>query len=94
MIRIKVKFFGPFRDLFGGRDRDVDLPVDDGRLRVLMERLGDTPEREKQLFQGAEAPSADIVIVKNGTPVHGPARLEISLHDGDVVAIFPFLGGG
>ncbi len=93
MIRIKVKFFGPFRDLFGGRERAVDLPAN-VRLRLLLECIGDTPEREKQLFPGAEALPSDIVIMKNGTPVHGPAWLETSLHDGDVVAIFPFLGGG
>jgi len=93
MIRIKVKFFGPFRDLFGGREKDVDLPTD-VRLRLLLERLGDTPEREKQLFPRAEVLPARVVIMKNGTSVHGLEGLETSLQDGDIIAIFPFLGGG
>jgi MoaD family protein len=93
MIRIKVKFFGPFREIFGGREIDVDLPAD-VRLRLLLERLGDTPERKKQFFPEAEASPTDVIIMKNGTPVHGLEGLETSLQDGDIIAIFPFLGGG
>jgi molybdopterin converting factor small subunit len=93
MIRIMVRFFGPFRDLFGGRERVVDFPAE-GRLRRLLESLCDTPERQEQVLPGAEAPRPHVVIMKNGMPVHGPDGLETPLHDGDVVAIFPFLGGG
>jgi molybdopterin converting factor small subunit len=93
MIKIVVKFFGPFRDLFGGRERVVDFPAD-GRLRQLLLRLCDSPGRQEQVFAGAAAPPSHVVIMKNGAPLHGPDRLETSLHDGDVIAIFPFLGGG
>jgi molybdopterin converting factor small subunit len=93
MIRIIVKFFGPFRDLFGGRERVVDFPAD-GRLRQFLLRLCDSSERREQVFPGAEAPPPHVVIMKNGTPVHGQDGLETPLHDGDVIAIFPFLGGG
>jgi hypothetical protein len=70
MIRIIVKFFGPFRDLFGGRERVVDFPAD-GRLRQFLLRLCDSSERREQVFPGAEAPPPHVVIMKNGTPVHG-----------------------
>ncbi|HUU37635.1 MAG TPA: MoaD/ThiS family protein [Candidatus Desulfaltia sp.] len=93
MIKIRVKFFGPFRDLFGGRERDIDFPGD-GRLRLLLERLCDTPERERQAFARASGLSPHAVVMKNGQPVQSPDGLEIPLHDGDVIAIFPFLGGG
>lgn len=93
MIRITVKFFGPFRDLFGGRERMIES---DSELKLgqLLERLCDTPEKNKQVFQGGEMPPSHIVIVKNGMPVHGADRRETLLRDGDVVAVFPFLGGG
>jgi MoaD family protein len=93
MIRIKVKFFGPFRDVFGGRELELDLPAD-ARLRELLRRLGDTPERQKQIFIGLEALQPHVVIMKNGTLVHGRDGLESLLQNGDIIAIFPFLGGG
>jgi MoaD family protein len=93
MIRIKVKFFGPFRDLFGGREREIDLPAD-FHIRGLLRRLSDTPERDKQLFAAADDLQPYVVVMKNGTPVHGQDGLESLLQDGDIIAVFPFLGGG
>lgn len=93
MSKVKVKFFGPFRDLFGGRELEFDLPAA-VRLRELLRRLCDTPERERQVFAGQEAPQPHVVIMKNGSPVHKPDGLETLLQDGDIIAIFPFIGGG
>lgn len=93
MIRIRVKFFGPFRDLFGGREREVDLPSDI-RLQGLLRRLSDTPEREKQLFADSGDVHPYVVVMKNATPVHGQDGMECLLQDGDTIAVFPFLGGG
>ncbi len=93
MIRIKVKFFGPFRDLFGGRERDIDLPAD-VQIRDLLRSLSDTPERNEQLFAVAADLNPNVVVMKNGMPVHGKAGMESSLQDGETIAVFPFLGGG
>ena len=93
MTRVKVKFFGPFRDLFGQRELEVDLPSL-SRLQELLRRLCDTAEREQQVFAGPEAVQPHVVIMKNGNPVPMPGGLETPLRDGDIVAIFPFLGGG
>jgi MoaD family protein len=93
MIKIRIRFFGPFRDLFGGREKVVDFPSD-GLLRLLLERLCDTPDRKQQAFTKTGALSPHVVVMINGKPVPSPGRLETPLHDGDVIAIFPFLGGG
>jgi len=93
MIRIKVKFFGPFRDLFSGREREIDLPAD-VHIRELLRRLSDTPERKKQLFAVAADLNPSVVVMKNGTPVQGKVGMESVLQDGDTIALFPFLGGG
>jgi molybdopterin synthase sulfur carrier subunit len=92
-MRVTVKFFGPFRDLFGGRNLEVDLSAD-VRLQGLLRRLCDTAEREKQVFAGREDIQPHVVIMKNGKPVHKPDDLETQFQDGDIVAVFPFLGGG
>jgi sulfur-carrier protein len=93
MTKVKIKFFGPFRDLFGGREIEVELP-EEVRLRALLRRLCDTPDRVQQVFAGAEALQPHVVIIKNGIPVRRPDGLETPLQDGDIIAIFPFLGGG
>ncbi len=93
MIKIRVKFFGPFRDLFGGREKVVDFSPD-GRLRLFLEGLCNTPDRERQVFAKPGELSPHIVVMINGTPVPSPAGLDSPLHDGDTIAVFPFLGGG
>lgn len=93
MIRIGVKFFGPFRDLFGGREREINLPAE-VRLVQLLDSLCDTPARQEQVFPGSPAAQSHVIIMKNGVPLHGRERLDALLNDGDVIAIFPFLGGG
>jgi sulfur-carrier protein len=93
MIRIRVKFFGPFRDLFGGREREIDLPAD-VHIKGLLQRLSDTSEREKQLFADSGDVHPHIVVMKNGTAVYGQEGMESLLQDGDSIALFPFMGGG
>jgi len=93
MRKVKVRFFGPFRDLFGGRDVEVELPPG-ARVKDLLRRLGDKPERERELFAAADALQPHVVIMINGRPVPKPEGLEAVLQDGDTIAIFPFMGGG
>jgi MoaD family protein len=93
MMNIKVKFFGPFQELFGGREVEVELPGNSG-LGELLERVCDTPARAEQVFSGAGVLHSHVVVMKNGTPVRSPGGLKERLKDGDVIAVFPFLGGG
>jgi molybdopterin converting factor small subunit len=93
MIKIKVKFFGPFHDLFGGREKIVDFSSD-GRLVQFLERLLDTPDRKQQVFARTGELLPHVVVMLNGTPVPSPSGLNTSLQEGDIIAIFPFLGGG
>ncbi len=93
MIRIRVKFFGPFRELFGGREKLVDLP-EESSIRRLLERLCDTPERERQAYSASGGLAPGVVVMLDGRPVQADGGLETALRDGNVVAVFPFLGGG
>ncbi|MEW5900837.1 MAG: MoaD/ThiS family protein [Acidobacteriota bacterium] len=92
-MTVKVKFLTSFRDLFGGRERDVSLP-EKALLRQLLVMLCDTPERRTQVFTGRDELSPYVVVMKNGLPVQSLGGLEALLEHGDTIAIFPFLGGG
>jgi MoaD family protein len=93
MMKIKVKFFGPFQELFGGREVEVDLPDHSG-LGELLRLICDTPGRAEQVFAAAGVLHSHVVVMKNGVPVQNPGGLKEPLRDGDVIAVFPFLGGG
>jgi molybdopterin synthase sulfur carrier subunit len=93
MTKVKVKFFGPVRDVFGGREVEIALPSG-ARLGELLRRLSSTPEREKEIFSGEGAIQPHVVIMKNGSPVTKPEMGNALLQDGDTIAIFPFMGGG
>ncbi|MEM2908400.1 MAG: MoaD family protein [Candidatus Hadarchaeales archaeon] len=91
-MRIKVKPWGIFQEIIGGRELEVNLP-ERVKLRDLLdeliERFGEKLANE--LFQpGGREVKPYIKILLNG---HG-AELEAELKDGDSVALFPPVGGG
>ena len=91
-MSMTVRFFAYFRDVFGGKDVRV-AAGDAATVGALLDRLGDTPKRRAELFVGT-ALKHHLVIMINGTPVPPDHPLAAPLKDGDVVAIFPLLGGG
>ena len=89
---MKVRPWGVFQELMGERELEVDIPerakVGD-LLEELTKRYG--PKFEEELFQaGKREVKAYIKILLNG---HG-AELKARMSEGDVVAIFPPVGGG
>ncbi len=92
-MTIKVKFLAYFRDIFGEREREVRL-AGGSRLRDLLKVLCTTAEREKYIFAEEEKLNPQTVIIMNGMPVESLGGLTAPLSDGDIIAIFPYLGGG
>lgn len=91
-MTVKTKFFAYFRELFGGRERDVDVCVEatvGGALAVLC----DTPERLAEIFLCGEL-QPHIVVMLNGVPVQSLKGLSTPLAPGDTLAVFPIMGGG
>lgn len=91
-MRIKVKPWGVFQEIMGGRELEVNLPeranlgdLLDELIKCFGQRLAD------ELFQpGGRKVKPYIKILLNG---HG-AELVAELRDGDSVALFPPVGGG
>lgn len=88
---VTVKFFADLAQLFGGEVRRPLGPATDvaGLLGVLCE----TPARRRALFDG-EALRARFTVLVNGRNILFLDGLSTTLHDGDVVSVFPPVYGG
>jgi sulfur-carrier protein len=91
-MTIKVKFFAYFRDLFGGRDRDLELFAG-AAVADALAALSDTPARRAEIFAGAEL-KPHLVVMLNAVPVQSLKGLSTPLSAGDTLAVFPIMGGG
>jgi len=87
-MKVRVKFLATFRTLFGGRERELEV-ASNATVGDVLNLLGDTPERRKELFAG-DAWRPHVVVLRNGSPAAPGAPLS----PGDTVAVFPFLTGG
>jgi sulfur-carrier protein len=91
-MTIKAKFFAYFRDIFGGRGRDI--AVDEGAtVGDALALLCDTPERRREIYAGG-ALKPHIVVMLNGVPIGSLQGLATPLAPGDTLAVFPIMGGG
>ncbi len=91
-MSVRVRFFATFRELFEAKERVVSTE-DAVTVGALIELLGDTPARRAVLFEGP-ALKPHLVVMINGAPVPPSGFAETPLKDGDVVSIFPLMGGG
>jgi MoaD family protein len=91
-MTVKAKFFAYFRDLFGGRERDVAVG-EGGTVRDALSLLCDTSERRREVFEGGGL-KPHLVVMVNGVHVESLRGLETPLSSGDTLAVFPMLGGG
>ncbi len=91
-MRITVKFFAYFRDLFAAREKVIELEPD-STIAELLGIICDTPGRRQEVFAGREI-KPHLIVMINGVPANSLGGLEAPLHAGDMVAVFPFLAGG
>ena len=91
-MSVRVRFFATFRELFEARERDVSTE-DAATVGTLIERLGDTPRRKTELCDG-QSLQPHLLVMINGAPVPPSGFAETPLKDGDIVSIFPLMGGG
>jgi molybdopterin synthase sulfur carrier subunit len=91
-LRIKIKFFSFFRDLFQTEEKDVDMERETN-VQDLLNLLCDSSKKRNRVFEGREL-KPYLAILKNGKHIHSLNGLETKLEDGDLIAIFPPAGGG
>lgn len=91
-MSIRVRLFATFRELFGFKETEV-AAAEAPTVGDLLDRLGDTPARRRVLHEGP-ALQPYVVVMINGAPVPPEGFAAVPLKDGDVVAVFPLMGGG
>ena len=91
-MTVRVRFFAYFRDLFGAKDRALDLP-DRAGVGAALELLCDSPVRRAEIFDGGRL-RPHIVVMINGAGLPPAAGTAAPLREGDVLSVFPMMGGG
>jgi len=91
-MKVKIRLWGVFQEIIGERELSIEVP-ENFTISNLLDRLVSIYDKkfEDELFQpNSKNIKPYIKILHNG---HG-AKLDSRLRDGDVVAIFPPVGGG
>jgi len=92
-MKIKVKFFAPFRELFGANESEIELRSAPD-VRELLDLLCDSDERREKVFDQYGELNSYVMILKNGRPIQTLGGILTQLEDGDEIAIFPPVSGG
>jgi MoaD family protein len=80
---VRVQFFGQVREIAGGKETEVtDSPTVGSLLRLLSESYGHDFRPET------------LILLVNGRHIAHTGFLETPLEPGDLVSIFPVIGGG
>jgi len=92
-VKVKVMFFAPFRELFGVKEREIELSGAPD-VRELLELLCNSDERREKIFGQSGELRSYVMIFKNGQPIQMSGGIRAELKDGDEIAIFPPVSGG
>jgi len=91
-VKVKIKFFAYFRDLFQAKEKEI-LLRDEATVRDVLDLLCDTPQRTDEVFAKREL-KPHLVVMKNGVHINSLDGLSTRVAAGDVIAVFPFIAGG
>jgi molybdopterin synthase sulfur carrier subunit len=92
-MKVKVKFFAAFRELFGVEEREVRLNSK-ASVRDLLNALCDSNECRQKLFDEAGGIRRDVKMLRKGKHVQLLDEVDSELEDGDVISMFPPMFGG
>ena len=92
-MKVRVKFFAAFREIFGAEEREVELNSG-ASVQDLLDILCDSNESRQKLFDEAGRLRRDVKILKKGRHIQLLDEVHSELKDGDVITMFPAMFGG
>lgn len=93
-MKITFRTFAAFREAVGARELELTLPPGE-KISGLLERLcAAHPSLRGHLFDAAGQIKPHIIVLKNGRSVSSLQQFDTVIDEGDVVAVFPPVGGG
>jgi molybdopterin synthase sulfur carrier subunit len=92
-IKVKIRFFATLRDVFNSSEVELRLRTA-GTIKNLLEALCNSSKRRQELFDQSGNLRPYVKVLKNGRNIDFLGGMDTQLASGDVVAIFPPVGGG
>lgn len=92
-MNIKVKFFQTFKELFVGEEKEIGLESG-ANIQGLLNFLCDSRQRRQKIFGNSGKLRPYVKVLKNGRDIDFLDGVHTELKEGDVVAMFPPVGGG
>jgi len=92
-IKVNVRFFANLRDVFDSHEVEIRMEIG-GTIRDLLELVGSSNKRRQALFEQPGQLKPYIKILRNGRNIDFLKGMDTQLTDGDILSIFPPLGGG
>jgi molybdopterin converting factor small subunit len=92
-MKIRVKFFATFKELFGGDERTLELGSQAGLPDLINILCDSRAECHKALLDDSGKLRRDIKLMKKGKDIEIMNETS-QLRDGDVVLMFPTIFGG
>ena len=92
-MKIRVKFFAAFKELFGGETKEIELE-NGSNIQDLLSLLCDSSQCRQRIFNSSGELRPDVKILKKGRHIQFLDGVHTELEKGDVIIIFPPLIGG
>jgi molybdopterin synthase sulfur carrier subunit len=92
-MKIRVKFFATFKELFGGGEKEIELGSG-ASIQDLINLLCVSAQCRQEIFGNSDKLRPYIKILKNGRHIQFLDGVHTKLGEGDVVTVFPPAGGG
>jgi sulfur-carrier protein len=93
-MKITFRTFAAFGEAIGARELELTLTPGEKIGKLLESLCNAHPGLRGHLFDDAGQIKPYIVILKNGRSVSSLQQLDTVIDEGDVIAVFPPVGGG
>jgi molybdopterin synthase sulfur carrier subunit len=92
-MKVRVKFFAAFREIFGAEEREIELKSG-ASVRDLLQVLCHRSGCREKILDEAGGLRRDVKMLRKGKHVQLVEETNTKLEDGDVITVFPAMFGG